>query len=107
MIRSADSFVIITYFITMVFVGLTYARRMPSLEVYFAGGRQLSWWLGGISLVMGTLSAFAIVVYAALGYQYGLVALTIYWTVLPGTMLATYLFAQRWRRAGVLTPTEF
>jgi solute:Na+ symporter, SSS family len=107
MIRSADSFVIITYFITMVFVGLAYSRRMPSLEDYFAGGRQLSWWLGGISLVMGTLSAFAIVVYAALGYQYGLVALTIYWTFVPGTLLATYIFAQRWRRAGVLTPTEF
>ena len=75
--------------------------------MYFAGGKQLSWWLGGVSFLMAYVSALSIVVYAGLGYQYGLVALTIYWTTVPGALLTTWLFARRWRRAGVLTPVQF
>jgi solute:Na+ symporter, SSS family len=75
--------------------------------MYFAGGRQLSWWLGGVSFLMAYVSALSIVVYAGLGYQYGLVALTIYWTTVPGTLLTTWFLARRWRRAGVVTPVEF
>jgi hypothetical protein len=56
---------------------------------------------------MAYVSALSIVVYAALGYQYALVALTIYWTTVPGTLITTWLLARRWRRAGIITPVEF
>jgi solute:Na+ symporter, SSS family len=106
-VQKADTAVLVTYFIAMILVGVIYSRRVKSLDMYFAGGKQLSWWLGGVSVVMASVSTFSIVVYSALGYQYGLVALTLYWTTVPATLLATWLFAVRWRRAGVLTPTEF
>lgn len=105
--RGADLAVLVSYFVTMIAIGLAYSRQMKSLDMYFAGGRQLSWWLGGVSFLMAYVSALSIVVYAGFGYQYGLVALTIYWTTVPGTLLVTWLFARRWRRAGVLTPVEF
>jgi solute:Na+ symporter, SSS family len=106
-VQKADIAVLITYFVTMILVGIVYSKRVKSLGMYFAGGKQLSWWLGGVSFLMGSLSTFAIVVYASLGYQYGFVALTIYWTSVPAVLLTTWLFAIRWRRAAVLTPTEF
>lgn len=105
--QRADLAVLVTYFVTMILVGIIYSQRAKSLDMYFAGGKQLSWWLGGVSFVMASVSTFSIVVYAALGYQYGLVALTLYWTTVPATLLTTWVFAIRWRRAGVLTPTEF
>jgi Na+/proline symporter len=105
--HGADLAVLIAYFATMLGVGFAYARHMKSLDLYFAGGKQLSWWLGGISFLMAYVSALSIVVYAGLGYQYGLVALSIYWTTVPGTLLTTWLLARRWRRAGVLTPMQF
>jgi SSS family solute:Na+ symporter len=105
--RGADFAILIAYFATMIAIGLVYSRQMKSLDMYFAGGKQLSWWLGGVSFFMASVSALSIVVYAGLGYQYGLVALTLYWTSLPATLLTTWLFARRWRRAGVLTPVEF
>jgi SSS family transporter len=105
--RGADLAILVAYFVTMIAIGLTYSRQMKSLDMYFAGGKQLSWWLGGVSFVMAYVSALSILVYAGFGYQYGLVALTIYWTTVPGTLLTTWLFARRWRRAGVLTPVEF
>ena len=95
------------YFVTMIAIGIRYSRFMKSSDMYFAGGKQISWWLGGVSLVMSYVSALSIVVYAGLGFQYGLVALTLYWVSVPGVLVATWLFAQRWRRAGVITPTEF
>ena len=105
--RGADLAILVSYFVTMIAIGLVYSRQMKSLDMYFAGGKQLSWWLGGVSFLMAYVSALSIVVYAGLGYQYGLVALTIYWTTVPGALLTTWLFARRWRRAGVLTPVEF
>jgi Na+/proline symporter len=105
--HGADLAVLTAYFATMIGVGFAYSRHMKSLDTYFVGGKQLSWWLGGISFLMAYVSALSIVVYAGLGYQYGLVALSIYWTTVPGTLLTTWLLARRWRRAGVLTPMEF
>ena len=105
--HAADLAVLMAYFATMMGVGFAYSRDVKSLDRYFAGGKQLSWWLGGISFMMAYVSALSIVVYAGLGYQYGLVALSIYWTTVPATLLTTWLLARRWRRAGVLTPMEF
>jgi SSS family transporter len=103
----ADTAVLLTYFLTMIAVGIRYSRQMRSAGLYFAGGKQLPWWLGGVSFLMSYVSALSIVVYAGLGYEYGAVALTLYWTTVPASLLTTILFARRWRRAGVLTPTEF
>lgn len=105
--RSPDIAVVVCYFLTMIAVGVVYSRRMRSAEMYFAGGKQLPWWLGGVSFVMSYLSALSIIVYAGLGYQYGMVALTLYWTTVPASLIATWLFARRWRRAAIITPTQF
>ena len=103
----ADTVVLLTYFLTMIGVGIGYSRQMRSIGQYFAGGKQLPWWIGGVSFLMSYVSALSIVVYTGLGFQYGAVALTLYWTTVPASFLTTVLFAHRWRRAGVLTPTEF
>src|ERR1700722_12149750 len=104
--RAADLFVLVAYFVTMLAVGFAYSRQ-KSCEMYFAGDRQVSWGLGGVSFFLSNLSAFAIIVYAGMGYQYGLVALTITLLDVPTTVFATIFFARRWRRTGVITPTEF
>jgi len=103
----ADLVVLVAYFASMIAIGMVYSRQMHSIEAYFAGGKQLSWWIGGISFAMSYVSALSIIVYAGLGYKYGIVALTLYWTIVPACALTTLLFARRWRRAGVITPTEF
>jgi SSS family transporter len=104
--KPADLFILVAYFVTMVAIGLTYSRQ-KSCDGYFAGDRQVSWWLGGISYFLANVSALSIVVYAGLGYQYGAVALSLYWVSVPSNVFATLVFARRWRRAGVITPTEF
>ena len=104
--RGADLFILGTYFVTMLAVGFAFARQ-KSCDMYFAGDRQVSWWLGGVSFFFANLSAFAIIVYAGMGYQYGVVSLTLFVLSVPATAFATIFFARRWRRTGVITPTEF
>jgi len=105
--RAADTTIVLLYFATMIAVGAAYSRQMRSADMYFAGGKQLPWWLGGVSFIMSYVSAFSIILYSAMGYQYGMVALTLYWSTVPAVLQTTWLFAKRWRRAGVLTPTQF
>lgn len=104
---TSDIAVLAAYFVTILTVGAVYAPQMKSVNTYFAGGKQLSWWIGGVSFLMSYVSALSIVVYAALGYQYGLVALTLYWCSVPASLLMTWVLAHRWRRAGIVTPVEF
>lgn len=87
----ADLFVLIAYFATMSVVGLACSHQNC-----------------GVSYFQSNLSAFGIIVYAWMGDEYGLVAITIYCiTTVPTTIVATLVFARRWRRTRVITPTEF
>jgi SSS family transporter len=88
-------------------VGLFYAGRMRNLRDFFSGGRQVPWWLAGISLYMTTFSAFTFVSYSALAYQYGLVAVSIWWFSIPGCLLSAWFLASRWRRAATTSPVEY
>jgi hypothetical protein len=63
--KVTDLFVLVAYFVTMLTVGLAYSRQ-KSCDMYFAGDRHVSWWLGGISFFLCNRSAFAIVVYVGL-----------------------------------------
>src|SRR5437588_10363156 len=99
--RGADAVVLVAYFATMIAVGARYSRHMKSTEIYFAGGKQLPWWIGGVSFVMSYVSALSIVVYAGLGYEFGVVSLTLYWTMMPASMLQTRLLPRRRRTSDV------
>ena len=67
----------------------------------------MPWWLGGISLFMCGFSATAFVIYSALAYQYGFVAITLFWVVVPGTLIGAHFFASRWRQAVHTSPLEY
>ena len=105
--RPADTVLLLFYFALMVGVGVYFARYMKNVAVYFVGGKQLPWWLGGVSFVMSYVSALSIVMYAAIGYTYGLVSMTLYAASVPACLLTSELFARRWNRAGISTPVEF
>src|SRR5207244_1663731 len=98
-LQGADYFVLITYFVLMLGVGIYFYRQMRLMKDYFSGGNQIPWWLSGISHYMASFSAFGFVVYSALAYRYGWVAITLYWLTVPAALVSTVLFAQRWRRA--------
>jgi SSS family transporter len=106
-LATADYVVLAGFFVVMLAVGLFYSNRMHNLRDFFGGGRQVPWWLGGISLYMTTFSAFTFVSYSALAFQYGFVAVTIWWFSIPGCLLSAWFLASRWRRAAATSPVEY
>src|SRR5437870_727734 len=44
-LQGADYFVLITYFVLMLGVGIYFYRQMRLMKDYFSGGNQIPWWL--------------------------------------------------------------
>jgi SSS family transporter len=103
----ADYVILAGFFIVLLGVGVFYAGRMQNLRDFFGGGRQVPWWLAGISLYMTTFSAFTFVSYSALAYENGFVAIVIWWLSVPGCLLSAIFIASRWRRAATTSPVEY
>jgi SSS family transporter len=103
----ADTTVVLGFFSIMAGIGVYFGRRMKTAGDYFHGGGGIPWWLAGVSFYMSTFSALAFVVYSALAYQYGFVAVTISWVTVPALLLGVFVFASRWRRVGKNSPLEY
>jgi hypothetical protein len=83
-LHMADQIVLIGYFLVMLGIGAYFYRFMRRMRDYFSGGNAIPWWLSGASFYMSSFSVFGFVVYSALAYQYGWVAITIFWSYIPG-----------------------
>lgn len=103
----ADYLVVAGYFVLVLWIGLHFRNKLESAKDYFAGGRQVPWWLAGISHYMSSFSAFGFIAYAQIGYTHGWVAVTLFWSTIPACLAGGLWFAPRWRRARVITPVQF
>lgn len=95
------------YFAVVLLVGVYFNKRRAASRDYFAAGHRAPWWLAGISHYMSSFSAFTFIAYSQIAYTHGWVAITLFWTTVPACALGGLIFAQRWRRARVITPVEF
>jgi len=102
-----DYAMLIGYFILMLAIGAYFYRFMRGMKDYFSGGNTIPWWLSGASFFMSSFSVFAFVSYSALAYNYGWVAVTMYWVTIPATIFSVVLFAKKWRRARIDSPVEY
>ncbi|MBI4578320.1 MAG: sodium transporter, partial [Planctomycetes bacterium] len=102
-----DYWVLVSYFVIMLGIGIYFYRFMRGMKDYFTGGNSIPWWLSGVSYWMSSFSAFAFVFYSALSYKYGIFGVTVYWVTVPAALFSLLFFANRWRRARIDSPVEF
>ena len=103
-----DWLAIAAYFAANIAIGLYYRRRATaSTEEFFVGGRNVSWWLAGTSMVATTFAADTPLAVTGLVASYGIAGNWLWWSMLMSGMLTVFLYARLWRRAGVLTDVEF
>src|SRR5512144_440420 len=96
------------YFAANIGIGLYYRRRATrSTEDFFVGGRSVSWWLAGTSMVATTFAADTPLAVTGLVASYGIAGNWLWWSMLMSGMLTVFFYARLWRRAGVLTDVEF
>jgi Na+/proline symporter len=104
----ADVIIIAAYLVFSAVVGLALRKRASgSMEDFFLGGRNLPWYLAGISMVATTFAADTPLLVSGLVAKNGISGNWIWWNMLIGGMLTVFFFAHLWRRSGVLTELEF
>ena len=106
-LKFPDKFILVGYFLLMLGIGAYFYRHMRGMKDYFTGANMIPWWLSGVSFYMASFSAFTFVFYSSLAYQYGWVAVTLFWVTVPATLISVIFFSVRWRRARIDSPVEY
>jgi Na+/proline symporter len=99
---------VIAFFVISLGIGIGVARRAGKNSAeFFLSGRNMPWWLLGVSMVATTFSADTPNLVTDIVRQNGVAGNWIWWAFLLTGMLTVFVYAQLWRRSGVLTDLEF
>lgn len=102
-----DWLIIAAFFIVSLLIGLKYTKQAgQDTNHFFLGGRNLSWWIAGTSMVATTFAADTPLAVTELVATGGIAGNWLWWNMLAGGMLTTFFFAKFWRRANILTDIE-
>lgn len=103
----ADWLIIIAYLALALFIGIRFrGTASKNLEGFFLGGRNLPWYIAGVSMVATTFAADTPLAVTELVGEKGIAGNWLWWNFLMGGMLTTFFFARLWRRSGVVTEVE-
>jgi len=108
MLSTLDWIIIISFLLLSLAIGMRYRKSAgKSLSDFFLGGRNLPWYVAGISMIATTFAADTPLAVAELVAQGGIAKNWLWWSFMFGGALTTFFFAFLWRRANVLTELEF
>ena len=107
-LSSLDWTIIGVYFVLSLIVGLWVSRQAgKDTKSFFLAGRNMPWWLLGVSMVATTFSTDTPNLVTDLVRQNGVSGNWGWWAFLLTGMLTVFVYANLWRRSGVLTDIEF
>ena len=103
-----DWAIIALFFLVSLGIGL-YASRGSgdNTKEFFLSGRNMPWWLLGVSMVATTFSADTPNLVTDIVRNNGVAGNWAWWAFLLTGMLTVFVYARLWRRSGVLTDLEF
>jgi len=107
-LETIDWAIIIGTFAVTLTIGLFAARRAGSgTTEFFLSGRNMPWWLLGISMVATTFSSDTPNLVTDIVRKNGVAGNWVWWAFLLTGMLTVFVYARLWRRSGALTDIEF
>lgn len=102
-----DYSILIGFLLWMLVIGWICSARMKNSGEMFVAGKRSPWWISGLSGYMTIKSAGTFVVWGAIAYRLGFVAVSILMITGLSTLCIGFSIAPRWQRLGISTPTEF
>jgi Na+/proline symporter len=107
-LTSLDWLIILSFLLFSLGIGLYYKKAAgKSISNFFLGGRNLPWYIAGLSMVATTFAADTPLAVSELVAQGGIAKNWLWWSFIFGGALTTFFFATFWRRANILTELEF
>jgi len=106
-LATLDWVVLIGLLSIIIAIGVSFTSKAGgNITNFFLGGRNLPWYIAGISMVATTFAADTPLAVTELVYNNGISGNWLWWNMLAGGLLTTFFFAHLWRRSGVLTEVE-
>lgn len=107
-INTLDWAIIGAFFVISLAIGIYASRRAGnSFAEYFLSGRDMPWWLLGVSMVATTFSADTPNLVTDFVRQDGIAKNWVWWAFCLTGMLTVFVYAKLWRRSGIKTDLEF
>ena len=107
-LSSLDWYILAAFFITLLSIGFWASKKAgKSVNEFFLSGRNMPWWLLGISMVATTFSADTPNLVTDIVRTNGVSGNWVWWAFLLTGMLTVFVYAKLWRRSEVLTDLEF
>ena len=107
-LSSLDIFIIIGFFSTTLIIGFWVSKKSSSSSSeYFLSGRNMPWWLLGISMVATTFSTDTPNLVTDIVRNNGVSGNWVWWAFLLTGLLTVFVYAKLWRRSNVSTDMEF
>lgn len=107
-LSTIDYILIITFFAITLFVGIYVSRKSGnSSEEYFLSGRNMPWWLLGLSMVATTFSTDTPNLVTDIVRTNGVSGNWVWWAFLLTGLLTVFVYAKLWRKSNVTTDIEF
>jgi len=107
-LTTLDWTIVFAYFTLSLAVGIWASKQAgKDTKSFFLAGRNMPWWLLGVSMVATTFSTDTPNLVTDLVRQNGVSGNWVWWAFLLTGMLTVFIYAKLWHRSGVLTDIEF
>lgn len=107
-LNTTDWIIVSVFFIALLTIGLLSSRSAgKGYSEFFLSGRNMPWWLLGISMVATTFSCDTPNLVTDIVRQNGVAGNWVWWAFLLTGMLTVFVYAKLWNRSKVLTDLEF
>ena len=107
-LSTLDWGIIILFFALTLVIGIVVSRKAgTNTTEFFLSGRNMPWWLLGISMVATTFSADTPNLVTDIVRKNGVSGNWVWWAFLLTGMLTVFVYAKLWRKSGVVTDLEF
>jgi Na+/proline symporter len=107
-LSTLDWSILLAFFVILLSIGFFASKKAGnSVNEFFLSGRNMPWWLLGISMVATTFSADTPNLVTDIVRTNGVSGNWVWWAFLLTGMLTVFVYAKLWRRSEVLTDLEF
>lgn len=107
-LTTTDWLIIVAYLIISLIIGIWVSRQAGKDSTsFFAAGKNMPWWLLGVSMVATTFATDTPLLVTDIVRNNGVAGNWAWWAFLLTGMLTVFIYAQLWKRSGVLTDVEF
>lgn len=103
-----DWIIILGFFLVLISIGFISSRNAgKNTTNFFLSGRNMPWWLLGVSMVATTFSADTPNLVTDMVRTGGVASNWLWWAFLLTGMLTVFVYAKLWNRSKVMTDLEF